>query len=678
MLPFTTITTTKTKTKTEEMTMAFKQKALSLIIILISFRTSYGGKPSDVESLLQLRESMVDNSNALASWDPSRPPCSGNKNNWVGLICSRGGSVYGIRLENLGLSGKLDVDSLVGLSRLRAMSFMHNNFGGTLPEIKKLKALKAVFLSYNNFEGPIDANAFVGMNRLRKVHLDHNKFSGEIPASLAGLKKLVELKLEQNQFQGKIPDFKQPSFTALNLSNNQLEGPIPENLAKMDPSAFKGNKALCGGSLSPCPQPTPPQSTPLAPTGEHQSSNKSSTPIVPIIIAAVVVAVVAILVIAMIARKKSSQNEATGAQPPSNLPKRVAAREMDQGDEGSQRSTTSMRNKGENGKLCFVREDREKFDLPDLLKASAEILGSGCFGSSYKANLMSGSMVVVKRYKQMNNVGREDFQEHMRRIGRLDHPNLLPIVAYYYRKEEKLLISDFVQKGSLAGHLHGNSRGQPTLDWPTRLKVIKGVAKSLAYLYKELPSLVAPHGHLKSSNILLNESFEPMLNDYGLIPLINQESAQDLMVAYKSPEYINNGRITKKTDVWCLGILIIETITGEFPATYLQRGIDQADLISWVNTVVGGEEGLSSKVFDKNMTPPSVKNSEGEMQKLLKIGLACCESDVDKRLDIKEACERIEEVRERDHDDDFYSSYTGDADVRSSRGLSDDFTVIIN
>jgi hypothetical protein len=64
-------------------------------------------------------------------------------------------------------------------------------------------------------------------------------------------------------------------------------------------------------------------------------------------------------------------------------------------------------------------------------------------------------MMVVKRFKQMNNVGKEEFQEHMRRLGRLKHSNLLPLVAYYYRKEEKLLITDFVEKGSLAVHLHG-------------------------------------------------------------------------------------------------------------------------------------------------------------------------------------------------------------------------------
>lgn len=129
-----------------------------------------------------------------------------------------------------------------------------------------------------------------------------------------------------------------------------------------------------------------------------------------------------------------------------------SSRGIERVEQGSKKKGDSNNN---HGRLSFVRTDRERFDLPDLLRASAEILGSGCFGSSYKANLTCGSVMVVKRFRQMNNVEREEFQEHMRRLGRLRHSNLLPLVAYYYRKEEKLLISDFVQNGCLAVHLHG-------------------------------------------------------------------------------------------------------------------------------------------------------------------------------------------------------------------------------
>ena len=180
--------------------------------------------------------------------------------------------------------------------------------------------------------------------------------------------------------------------------------------------------------------------------------------------------------------------------------------------------------------------------------------------------------------------------------------------------------------------------------------------------------MIAPHGHLKSSNILLNESFEPLLTDYGLIPVINQESAQELMVAYKSPEYVHHGRITKKTDVWGLGVLILEILTGKFPANFLQKGkgSDEEDLAIWVKSVVGDQEMMSTDVdvFDKDMG--ATRNSDGEsMLQLLKIGLRCCEVDVEKRLDFKDAIERIEELKLKDGiDEDFYSSLASEEDKK--------------
>ncbi|GJM89859.1 hypothetical protein PR202_ga06083 [Eleusine coracana subsp. coracana] len=80
----------------------------------------------------------------------------------------------------------------------------------------------------------------------------------------------------------------------------------------------------------------------------------------------------------------------------------------------------------------------------------AHVLGSGNFGSSYKATLCKGPAVVIKRFKDMNGVAREDFSDHMRRLRRLAHPNLLPLVAYLYKKEEKPLVTDHMVNGSLA------------------------------------------------------------------------------------------------------------------------------------------------------------------------------------------------------------------------------------
>lgn len=202
----------------------------------------------------------------------------------------------------------------------------------------------------------------------------------------------------------------------------------------------------------------PPASDSGAGAGSGSSSSsgsKNKKPSVASIVIVIIVASIALIAIIVAAvillRRRKRSSSSVEAPAHSNLQKKTGLRE--QGAHDSPEGFTGK--KGEASKLSFVRDDRDRFDLSDLLKASAEILGSGCFGSSYKAALSTGPVMVVKRFKQMNNVGREEFQEHMRRLGRLTHPNLLPLVAYYYRKEEKLLVTDYVDRGNLAVHLHG-------------------------------------------------------------------------------------------------------------------------------------------------------------------------------------------------------------------------------
>ncbi|KAI3957145.1 hypothetical protein MKW98_002772 [Papaver atlanticum] len=601
---------------------------------------------SDSEALVKLKDSFPNAD--MLNWNQSTSPCSGNTSNWIGVFCSKG-SVWGLQLESMGLMGTIDVDTLTELPSLRTISFMNNSFDGPIPDIHKLGAIKSIFLSHNKFSGDIPKDNFKGMGSLKKLYLNDNMFTGKIPLSLLGLTKLLELRLDGNQFEGQIPNFEQKGLKFINFANNRLEGAIPESLSKMDKKYFAGNQLLCGGTL-----------------GECNKRKITAGAIVGMVIGSIG-AIAAIAAVLFVFRRKNDPQFQSSSR--KKMLTKVPSEEV-KGYHGAS-SPASTHSQGvnktkqsEQAGLIFIREDvRVKFDLQDLLRASAEVLGSGSFGSSYKAVLLSGPSMVVKRFRLMNNVAKEEFQEHMRRLGRLSHPNLSSVVSYYYRREEKLLVSEFAENGSLAYQLHGNrSADRPGLTWPLRLKIVKGVAKGLAYLYKELPSLIVPHGHLKSSNVLLNESFEPLLADYALVPLINQEHATQLMVAYKSPEYAQLGRTTKKTDIWSFGVLILEILTGKFPSNYLQQAKGSnggnSDLASWVKSVVKDDE-WTGEVFDKDMK--GTKDAEEEMMKLLKIGLGCCEDDVEKRLDWKEVVEKIEELKDRggsssgrhvDYDDD--------------------------
>jgi len=182
------------------------------------------------------------------------------------------------------------------------------------------------------------------------------------------------------------------------------------------------------------------------------------------------------------------------------------------------------------------------------------------------------------------------------------------------------------------------------LDWGKRLRIIKGAARGLAHLYDELPMLTVPHGHLKSSNVLLDGAFEAVLSDYALVPVVTAQIAAQVMVAYKAPEGIApQGKPSKKSDVWSLGILILEILTGKFSANYLRQGRQgNADLAGWVQSVVTEER--TGEVFDKDIM--GARGCEADMVKLLQVGLACCDADVDRRWDLKMVIARIDEIRE--------------------------------
>lgn len=196
----------------------------------------------DVSALLKLKQ-LLGNSGALASWVDGGNPCpSERRRKWTGVICSNDtkSRVTGLQLENMGLMGLIDVDALLGLDKLRTLSVCGNIFGGPMPNISKLGALRAIYLSRNNFSGVIPSNAFDHMWSLKKVVLSSNQFAGPIPASLVRVPKLVELRLDNNRFTGELPDLQQPNLTVVNFSHNDLGGAVPGSLSKFDAGSYAG------------------------------------------------------------------------------------------------------------------------------------------------------------------------------------------------------------------------------------------------------------------------------------------------------------------------------------------------------------------------------------------------------------------------------------------------------
>lgn len=164
----------------------------------------------------------------------------------------------------------------------------------------------------------------------------------------------------------------------------------------------------------------------------------------------------------------------------------------------------------------------------------------------------------------------------------------------------------------------------------------------MGYLHSEFSSYELPHGNLKSSNVLLGSNYKPLLSDYAMYPLVNNTQSAQAMFAFKSPEAVLYQQVSHKSDVYCLGILILEILTGKFPSQYLNNQKGGTDVVQWVRTSLS--EKRESELIDPEVAGASAASLD-QMVKLLHIGAACTENDQDRRLDMKEAIRRIEEIQ---------------------------------
>ncbi|CAI9766567.1 unnamed protein product [Fraxinus pennsylvanica] len=591
---------------------------------------------------------MLDESASLDStWIKGTDPCN-KETKWKGVECNSD-NVINLYLMNYGLSGDIAIDSLVNLKGLRVISLENNSFSGPLPEFNRLTALKSLYLADNEFSGEIPLDFFSKMGSLKKLELARNKFSGRIPDSLTKLQNLRVLFLQQNEFTGPIPSLAQKSLDKIDLSNNKLQGEIPPAMSRFGTKPFEGNSDLCGTVLSKeCKADdksaieTPAEDN-ISETKESGSGTGAKWVVLLVMVALLVVT------IAFKGKRKEDDfqmirkenlDEAVQVQIPSSMKKRnLSSRKGNNSVNSSRKGSQHGRKVGD---LVVINEEKGIFGLPDLMKAAAEVLGSGGLGSAYKAKMVNGVSVVVKRLRDVNKVSRETFDTEIRKLGTIRHQNILTLLAYHYRNEEKLLVSEFVAKGSLLYLLHGDrgiSHGE--LNWPTRLKIIQGVAQGMGFLHNEFAQYELPHGNLKSSNILLSSDYEPILNDYMLYPFISNTQSVQQLFAYKTPEAILYQQVSPKSDVFCLGVVILEIVTGKFPSQYLNNQKGGTDVIQWIKTAIS--ENKVSELIDPEIANTS--NSLEQMEKLLYIGAECTESDQEKRILMKEAIKRIEEVQ---------------------------------
>lgn len=401
--------------------------ALLILLHYYCLRASaIGNLTSDAQFLLKFAESIPHG--PKLNWSAQVPVCS----SWVGVTCTPdGGRVHSLRLPGTGLSGQIPADTLGELDALEILSLHSNRLALDLPsDVPSIPSLSSLFLQRNELSGAVPSSL---SSNLTFLDLSCNSFTGEIPPAVQNLTRLTALYLENNSLSGPIPRLRLPKLKHLNLSYNNLTGSIPESLQSFPVESFLGNPFLCGTPLAQC-------------SAKRNFWKTPSTGIIIIVAGGGSCLLLALVTAALIctsrrkSRKRSGTSKGNGA----------AGRSTDKLEEYS-----SSVQEAEKNKLVFFEGCSYNFDLEDLLRASAEVLGKGSHGTTYKAVLEDGVAVVVKRLKEVA-AGKREFEQQMEIIGSVGkHPNVVQLRSYYYSKDEKLLVFDYAPLGNLSTFLHG-------------------------------------------------------------------------------------------------------------------------------------------------------------------------------------------------------------------------------
>ncbi|CDP14365.1 unnamed protein product [Coffea canephora] len=286
-------------------------------------------------------------------------------------------------------------------------------------------------------------------------------------------------------------------------------------------------------------------------------------------------------------------------------------------------------------KFAEVLEDWEhdygphRFKYKDLYIATKrfrdrEVLGRGGFGKVYRGVLPSSKLeVAVKRVSHDSLQGMKEFVAEIVSIGRLSHRNLVPLLGYCRRKDELLLVYEYMPNGSLDRFLY--QQPKCTLNWNQRFRVIRGVASGLLYLHEGWEQIVI-HRDIKASNVLLDSELNGRLGDFGLARLYDHGTDPQTThvvgtLGYLAPEHTRTGKATTRTDVYAFGAFLLEVVCGRRP-TEPHPPTEDAILVDWVFSC--WNKGQILEAVDRNMGLDYVKE---EVELVMKLGLLCSQSE---------------------------------------------------
>ncbi|XP_020263881.1 probable LRR receptor-like serine/threonine-protein kinase At3g47570 [Asparagus officinalis] len=522
-------------------------------------------------------------------------------------------------LQSLLLSGNMLSSripkSLGNLRGLIALDLSRNLLDGLIPaEFGNLGALNAMDLSKNQLTGTIPSN-LGGMEMVSSLDLSSNSLDGQIPQSLGKLLNIEYMNLSYNFLSGVIPKtFGTPRYlSVLDLSFNKLEGQIPQGrvFSNSSTAILRGNEALCGKSELNFP--------PCAKAGTTGTGKKH---FLKYIIPAVAAALILLAFFFLILRRYLMGQAKIPPQ----------------------------------GNTLFANNYR-MISYHELVRATnnfsnANLLGTGSFGSVFKASLDDGLVTAVKVLSLDVEGASKSFDVECSALSMLRHRNLVKIISTCSNLDFKALILQFMSNGSLEQWLHSHYHKLSVLQ---RVNIMVDVSMALEYLHHHHHYVVV-HSDIKPSNVLLDENMTAYVSDFGIAKLLISggksivSASTSGTIGYIAPEYGSSGNVTRRSDIYSFGILLLETFTGKKPTDVMFSG--ESSLRQWV---ISAYPAKILEIVDFNL----LRDDSVDMQlseylsivrqcltSIIELGLSCSRDLPNERLLMTDVVPRLQKIKE--------------------------------
>ncbi|KAL6988223.1 hypothetical protein U1Q18_013971 [Sarracenia purpurea var. burkii] len=271
---------------------------------------------------------------------------------------------------------------------------------------------------------------------------------------------------------------------------------------------------------------------------------------------------------------------------------------------------------------------------------SSTQVGQGGYGKVYRGFLSDNTVVAIKRAKEGSLQGKKEFLTEIEMLSRLHHRNLVSLVGYCDEKDEQMLVYEFMPNGTLQDWLSAKSK--ETLNFGVRLQIALGSAKGILYLHTEAHPPIF-HRDIKASNILLDSKLTSKVSDFGLsrlAPVLDDEGIMPNHIStivkgtpgYLDPEYLLTHKLTDKSDVYSLGVVFLEILTGMRPISHGKNIVREVNLAH--------QSGTMFHIIDSRMgSYPSEC-----VERFVALALGCCQDNPEERPSMSEVVWELENI----------------------------------